>query len=146
MEVVYTKNIFTHVKNITWIDIIEKMSLDFKNKTCKSICNDVCKSPTILCQDQSFKGNLLTAYNEVCALGRYSIMHIYTSFSGSADTFGKHSDNDDVLIVQALGNVTYVFDNAKKYDLSPGDCLFIPRGVYHTPITHGERITLSFSK
>ena len=70
--------------------------------------------------------------------------HTYVSMSKKTSTFGRHNDTKDVLIVQAMGKVTYRFDDA-IIKLRPGDAVFIPEGEYHDPIVHGPRITLSFS-
>ena len=70
-------------------------------------------------------------------------MDVYISFTGGAESFDKHKDTDDVLIVQAIGRMKYTLD--KDYILNPGDSLFIPEGTYHDPSTLEPRVTLSFS-
>ena len=72
-------------------------------------------------------------------------MHVYISFGETTNSFGSHCDEDDVLLVQSVGEVSYVFENEQSVRLRPGDSLFIPAGVYHKPIVHKPRITLSFS-
>ena len=38
----------------------------------------------------------------------------------------------------------YGFDDGKIFVLDPGDSIFIPEGVYHTPTVHSPRATVSF--
>jgi len=96
---------------------------------------------SFVCHNDYLPGSLKPAYQEV----GMEEMHIYISFSDNAETFGRHNDEDDVLIVQSIGKMAYRFDNGKTCVLSPGDSLFIPAGVYHHPIVHEPRVTLSFS-
>ena len=143
MNVIYEKNIFNSVKKITWGDLIEKISDGYNKNRNKTVLFK--HSPTIICHDSYLPGTILNAFNEVSMNKKVKDMHIYTSFSKNADTFGRHKDKDDVLIVQAIGKTSYLFDDGKEYTLSPGDSIFIPNGVYHTPRILEPRVTLSFS-
>jgi hypothetical protein len=73
------------------------------------------------------------------------VFHTYISLARNSVTFGRHNDTVDVIIVQAIGKVTYNFDDGVSCTLVPGDALYIPKGEYHAPETHGPRVTLSFS-
>lgn len=73
------------------------------------------------------------------------VFHTYISLARNSTTFGRHNDTVDVIIVQVIGQVTYNFDDGASYKLVPGDALYIPKGEYHAPETHGPRVTLSFS-
>ena len=142
MNVIYEKNVFNNAKKVTWDDLIEKISNEYDKNTNKTVLFK--HSPTIVCQNSYLPGTLLNAFNEVSTNKKVKDMHIYTSFSKNADNFGRHKDEDDVLIVQAIGKTSYLFDDGKEYTLSPGDSIFIPKGVYHTPRILEPRVTLSF--
>ena len=96
---------------------------------------------------------LQQAYDEVLSdcplrINSHNKMDVYISFTGGAESFGKHKDTDDVLIVQAIGRMKYTLYThqiPQEFILSPGDSLFIPEGTYHDPTTLEPRVTLSFS-
>ena len=69
---------------------------------------------------------------------------MYVSFCKDACNHGRHCDDKDVLIVQAIGRMEYGFDDGKIFVLDPGDSIFIPEGVYHNPTVHSPRATVSF--
>lgn len=144
-QVKYIKDNFNLVKNIQWEDIIDKISVEFKNQTQKFLIKDLFTPPTFVLHTKYFPNSIQIAYNEVCASHNMKDMHMYISLGRGSHTFGRHKDEMDVLIVQAKGNVEYQFDNGSKYLLNEGDSLFIPVGVYHTPIVLSPRVTLSFS-
>lgn len=75
----------------------------------------------------------------------YRDMHIYSSRHKEAVTMGRHNDDQDVLIVQSLGKMMYVFDDGDSVTLNPGDGLYIPKFVYHNPVHVEPRITVSLS-
>ena len=153
MNVLYEKNVFKNAKKVTWDNLIEKISDEYDKNTAKTVLSSLTaisptsskKSPTIVCHNSYLPGTLLNAFNEVSTNKKVRDMHIYTSFSKNADTYGRHKDGDDVLIVQAIGKTSYLFDDGKEYTLSPGDSIFISKGVYHTPKVLEPRVTLSFS-
>lgn len=136
-QVVYTRNNYDTVKNVSWKDVKLKVSDGDSASTING------NRYSFVCHNDNnyLPGTLKPAYQEV----GLEEMHIYISFSDSAETFGRHNDEDDVLIVQSIGKMAYRFDNGKICMLSPGDSLFIPAGVYHDPIVHEPRVTLSFS-
>jgi hypothetical protein len=155
MNVIYEKNVFNNAKKVTWDDLLEKISVEYDKNTGITVLSPLTltaispiieskKSPTIVCHNSYLPGTLLNAFNEVSTNKKVRDMHIYTSFSKNADTFVRHKDDNDVLIVQAIGKTSYLFDDGKEYTLSPGDSIFIPKGVYHTPKILEPRVTLSF--
>ena len=77
------------------------------------------------------------------------MVHVYTSFGGGSQTFGRHDDEVNVLIAQSIGRVGYRIDNNKgdfeDVYLDPGDGIIIKKGVFHAPIIGEPRVTLSFS-
>lgn len=137
-QVIYTRNNYGTVKNVSWKDVKLKVSDEIKRDSGLMIRGD---KYSFVCHNDYLPGTLKPAYQEV----GMEEMHIYISFSDSAETFGRHNDEDDVLIVQSIGKMAYRFDNGKTCVLSPGDSLFIPAGVYHDPIVREPRVTLSFS-
>jgi len=145
MEVKFTRNHFETPKNIIWDDVIQQISSECLNGTHKLVVDPSVDSPTIVLHDNYLLGTINDAFNEVQLETQIKIVHLYISFAKNASTFGRHRDDENVLIVQSIGNVSYRFDNQTIYNLSPGDSLLIPMGVYHEPIVHGSRVTLSFS-
>jgi len=137
-QVIYTRNKYNVVKNVSWEDVRLKVSDEIKRDSVLVINGD---KYSFVCHNEYLPGTLKSAYHEV----GMEEMHVYISFSDNAETFGRHNDEDDVLIVQSIGKMTYKFDNGIICMLSPGDSLFIPAGVYHDPIVHEPRVTLSFS-
>ncbi len=137
---------FSICKLISWEDVIDKLSYEFSQKTHKTIIADLLNPPTFVMHTNYLPNSIGDAYKEVCnSLESNMEMHIYTSLGSQSDTFGRHKDKDDVIIVQSIGQVEYKFDDGCSFVLHPGDSLFIKRGVYHNPIVLGPRVTLSFS-
>tara|TARA_B100000427_G_scaffold98542_1_gene81065 strand:+ start:22627 stop:23100 length:474 start_codon:yes stop_codon:yes gene_type:complete len=147
------------VGKITWQDAMLKIDADVQED--KFICirhNDenytlhtkdklmVVRGeiPTIVCESSYVPNTFLPVCQKVQKDWGMTEFHTYVSMSKKTSTFGRHNDTMDVLIVQAMGKVTYRFDDA-IIKLRPGDAVFIPEGEYHDPIVHGPRITLSFS-
>ena len=121
------KNHFSIVKNVEWGDVICKLNNEFKENTNKFYPNSIS-----------------SAYKEVDSKVPVKDMHIYLSMGDNSLTFGRHKDTMDVLIVQSIGNVSYLFDDDVMINLCPGDSLYIKSGVYHHPIIKEPRVTLSF--
>ena len=147
------------VGKITWQDAMLKIDADVQED--KFICirhNDenytlhtkdklmVVRGeiPTIVCESSYVPNTFLPVCQKVQKDWGMTEFHTYVSMSKKTSTFGRHNDTMDVLIVQAMGKVTYRFDDA-IIKLRPGDAVFKPEGEYHDPIVHGPRITLSFS-
>ena len=141
--IVFTENKYSIAKNITWDDVIEKIS-KAHSKMVVLHENITLNPPTYFLMDDYYPGTIGDVFEEVSADCGVKVMHMYTSFGSNSTTFGRHNDPVDVLIVQAKGSVTYQCDNA-TYTLNPGDSLFLPTDFYHDPIVSGPRVTLSFS-
>ena len=120
---------------VSWADVIDKLNHEVHNNTAKIM------GTTYVLHDDYRPNTLQKAYEEVSKAD----MHVYVSFASDSPTFGKHKDEDDVLIVQAIGNMKYFIEN-KWVTLVPGECLYIPKGIYHTPLVLTPRVTLSFSE
>lgn len=143
-KIIFTKKHFNTVKNISWADMVTKISQEYQDKNYKIISEDSESTPTIVCHSNFYPETILSAYNEVKESFDVLDLHTYTSFSKDSLTFGRHKDTMDVLIVQAVGLVEYFFDDGSNYKLEPGDSIYIPKGIYHEPKIFGPRITLSF--
>lgn len=160
--IVFTEGKYPIAKNISWDDVIEKISKEssdmiilwnqFEVYPPKSDTNDkklVCFSsssqpPTFFLRNDYYPGTIgetFEAVNKDCGV---KVMHTYISFGNDSMTFGNHCDPVDVLLVQAKGTTSYRCDDI-TYTLNPGDSLLIPKGFYHEPLISGSRVTLSFS-
>lgn len=140
-EVLFTKH---HYKpQVTWDDVIKKIDCEFEKKTVGMSMSDN-SSPTIVCHNYQHPKTIMDCIDQVRSEFKVDSCHVYVSFSKNAKTYGRHNDNADVLLVQAIGKVSYAFDDATIYTLEPGDSLFIPKHVYHDPYTLSPRATLSF--
>jgi ribosomal protein L16 Arg81 hydroxylase len=137
-QVVFSRNQYKKVKGVSWEDVKLKVVDEIKQNTGYHINND---AQSFVCHNNHLPETLERAYREV----GMKIMHVYISFSCDSQTFGRHNDTEDVLIVQSVGKMSYIFDNGKICTLHPGDSLFIPEGVFHTPMVSEPRVTLSFS-
>ena len=141
---------YEYPTKITWEDVIDK--LDKEIQMGKDLLDglDVAyrMRDTYYLSSGYRPKTFQQAYDEVLSdcplrINSYNKMDVYISFTGGAESFGKHKDTDDVLIVQAIGRMKYTLD--KDYILNPGDSLFIPEGTYHAPTILEPRVTLSFS-
>ena len=162
MSVSFSENKYPIAKNISWDDVVEKISKEYSNmivlwnefeiqpnqtnpNSKKLICfNWSTSPPTFLLKNDYYPGTIgetFEAVNKDCGV---KIMHTYISFGNDSITFGNHDDPVNVLLVQAKGNTSYICDD-NTYTLNPGDSLFIPKGAHHHPIISGPRVTLSFS-
>ena len=119
---------------VDWTDVIDKIDYEVRHNTCKIL------NGTYILHSNYMPNTIQKAY---CDIG-WKTMHMYVSFYAGAETFGKHKDEDDVLIAQAIGQVMYESDG-HEYLLYPGYTLEIPKGIYHTPKVLTPRVTLSFS-
>jgi len=142
--VLFSKNAYQLVKQITWDDVIKKMENEFELETCVSYVNPT-SAPTIILHNENQPKSIFDAVREIEKDWVTNSCHVYTSFAKSALTFGRHNDNVNVLIVGAIGKVSYKFDDGSTYLVEPGDSLYISAGEYHDPIVHSARATLSIS-
>ena len=121
---------------ISWTDVIDKLNHEVHNNTAKIM------GTTFVLHNDYRPNTLQKAYDEV--LSDEGEMHLYVSLTSDSPTFGRHKDTDDVLIVQAIGRMKYFIQN-EWVTLVPGEYLYIPEGIYHTPVVLTPRVTLSFS-
>ncbi|OUW93054.1 MAG: hypothetical protein CBD88_07680 [Flavobacteriales bacterium TMED228] len=142
-EFKYVPKGFDYCKDISWDDVIKKISREYEVGTNKALLDER-YAPTFVLMNGYFPGTIQKVYNEVSDREGVDEMHIYTSLGKGSPTFGKHNDTTDVLIVQSVGRMIYEVED-KKYDLYPGDGMYIPAGVYHAPFVLEPRITLSFA-
>tara|TARA_B100000131_G_scaffold179836_1_gene173511 strand:+ start:63 stop:521 length:459 start_codon:yes stop_codon:yes gene_type:complete len=147
--ILYKKNHYN--VNVTWEDVIRKIECEFTETTHAlqvSGSREHFPRVGIIGQNSKFFGTMLDAVNTVRPdlENKYSYCDVdtYISFCKDSCAHGRHCDDKDVLLVQAIGCMEYKFDNTNSYTLNPGDSLFIPRGVFHTPVVHSPRCTLSF--
>ena len=139
----YSKDKFEKCKDVTWDDVIEKLSYEFSVGRHKFIAENTSVPPSFVMHTDKFPGTLFDAFEELRVKENVLDMHVYMSLGGNSTTFGRHKDNHNVIIVQAIGEMQYVFDDNSIVTLKPGDGLSIRKGVYHTPIVSGPRVTLS---
>ena len=137
--------------NVTWEDVIRKIESEFTETThALQVSGSRKHHPRvgIIGQNSKFFGTMLDAVNTVRPdlekKYAYCDVDTYVSFCKDSCAHGRHCDDKDVLLVQAIGCMEYQFDNMSPYVLNPGDSLFIPEGVFHTPVVHSPRCTLSF--
>ena len=74
--------------------------------------------------------------------------HCYANWKKDGHHYGRHKDNQDVLLVQMWNETAYSVESRgvhTSFTLSPGDCLYIRNEAYHTPVILKERATMSFS-
>ena len=126
---------------ITWADVIDKLNQELQTGSAK------CLRHTYYLGNDYRPTTIQRAFDEVMENNPLTLddneMHLFISFTPNAQVFGKHRDNDDVFLVQAIGKMVYELD--REYVLSPGDSLFVPMGTYHTPKVIEPRVTLSFA-
>lgn len=147
MRYEYIKQGFSECIDISWDDINRQIEYEVQQKTCRTICdNDTDTDLTYLLLDQqNFQPSIRKIHQEMIEKYNIKDLHIYTSKKYKGKTFGRHCDNGNVLIVQSIGKMDYGFDDGNVVSLYPGDGLYIPRGMYHDPISSEPRVTLSFS-
>ena len=136
MEVKFTKNNYPIAKRVTWDDAIKKIDNDQDGGM-----EILGGKPTFICRSSFIPRSIKKVKEKV----KLPELHVYLSFLRDSDNFGNHKDYKNVLLVQAIGRMIYDVEG-NRYYLSPGDSLYIPAEVYHTPIVPGARVTLSFSE
>lgn len=140
----YMPKKYSICKNVSWDDIIKKINNECIRQSHRLLVNDRRESMIVLHND-FYPGSIKLAFDEVSKDCGVNVLHIYTSFSQNPPAFPRHRDKDNVTIVQSFGSIKYGFDDGSIVEMNPGDAIYIPMGVYHTPIVSEPRITLSFS-
>ena len=144
MNIKFIKNNIQTIKKIDWNEVIDVISKSFELEKIKIISNN--NPPTFLLDEMPhLSKNIQNGFDEIKKNFDVNVLHLYISFCKNSGTFGRHNDTMDVVITQCIGEVSYAFDDGTIYNLSPGDSLLIPKGIYHTPIVHGPRVTFSCS-
>lgn len=143
MNYTYQPKKFNFVKSLTWLHINEQMLTGMYE-----VKNDV----TLLFGEThgtytDYRGLLLNIHRQMNREPEgWDFMHIYHSRVHEGVTTGRHNDETDVMIVQAVGKIMYRFDDGSEVIMNPSDALYIPVGMYHEPVIIGPRITLSFAQ
>lgn len=144
--VVYRRGHFPKVRDIAFEDVMTKFKRDEMNESLGIETVEIATPDLIKLQDFEYlPGTLKDAFESIYN-SDFDVETIYTfiSFKADAKTYGRHKDDDPVLIVQAIGKMMYQFDDGSACILEPGDSMYIPPTVYHTPKTiMGPRVTLS---
>jgi hypothetical protein len=143
MEVVTNK--WVAPAQVTWADIIEKFDKESQSHPPSVFSNPDDLFSSLVLTTPILPPSLKEAFNEVKKTHAITVLHVYASLSRQSSTFGRHADSMDVLLVQAIGETGYRFDNAEVITLKPNDGLIIKKGIYHEPLISGPRVTLSFS-
>ena len=101
--------IYKNPPKITWEDAIDKLNYELQ------LGDDVAVRmlDTYYLSSPYRPNTFQKAYDEVlsnCPLivDDYTAMDVYISFTGGAESFGKHKDTDDVLIVHYWKNEIYI--------------------------------------
>ena len=68
--------------------------------------------------------------------------HLYVSLFEGCKTLGEHMDTADVFYVGGIGNTSFSINNI-TYQIAPGDIMYIPRSVNHTPQPQAARAGFS---
>jgi len=140
----FFKRYFLDTDLPTWTDVLEDLDLNFSDgsmiKTMKNF------------GFVTHQGRRMAQVDAICnsiqqhrPQARPPSAHVYISLLSSSETFGRHCDRSDVVFVQALGRTHYTVEQNGEFEyvLEPGDMLYIPNGVYHTPKPLGPRVGLS---
>ena len=143
LGVMISKLQFSYCRDILWSDVIDKIDNEFKDSSYKLLIEPT-KAPTFVLHNSYFPGTLGKVFNRVNEEMNTKVLHVYTSLGSNSLTFGRHNDDTDVLIIQAIGQMEYEIEG-NIIILNPGEGIIIKEGVYHTPIVKEPRVTLSFS-
>jgi len=142
----YLKN-YSDVSQFKWDSVIEKLDTDIRLKQWGYAGEYKEGSlPTLIAESWWTPDKWVELQDKVYDDFGMNAMHSYISFTASTTTLGRHCDGMNVLIVQAIGLTSYMFDDGSFITLRPGDAIYIPKGVYHNPHPHGPRVSLSFSE
>tara|TARA_R110001583_G_scaffold64703_3_gene187481 strand:+ start:824 stop:1261 length:438 start_codon:yes stop_codon:yes gene_type:complete len=130
---------------VTWGDVIEKFDKESSDYPHHILANSNDPFSSWVLTTPELPHTLKAAFDEVKKTDDITVLHVYASLTAQSSTFGRHKDTMDVLLVQAIGETGYRFDDGRTINLKPNDGLIIKKGVYHEPIISEPRVTLSFS-
>ena len=145
MRYEFIKQGFRECIGITWDDIELQIQDELKRNQCRIVGEDSDSLTYILLDNEIRQPNISKVHQIMKDNYSLNVLHVYTSKGYNGKTFGRHCDDENVLIVQSIGKMEYKFDNGSIVCLQPGDGLYIPEGMYHDPISSEPRVTLSFS-
>ena len=173
MKTQHLKQKFGYCKNIGWGDAVEMINMGYKNKTLSFLMshnldkiprhyggfnygfgdgklseNKPLSPPTFgLHGSDKLSPKLKRIAAKVHRQWNTNVdgMQLFISLGADATTFGKHKDDCNVLLVQAVGKMKYYVEGIGPLDFIPGDGIFISKGVSHSPYVIEPRITLSFN-
>lgn len=138
---------YADVSQIKWADVINKLDTDVRLGQWGYGGPDKDGAlPTFIAEGNYIPDKWVELTDKVYDEYGMNAMHSYISFTESSSTLGRHADGMNVLIVQAIGLTSYMFDDGSFITLRPGDAVYIPKGIYHNPHPHGPRLSLSFSE
>ena len=138
-KIKYTRSYFN--TNLSWEDLL----INFNNSVlCKE--NIKYKPVGFYVSHNAVKiDKLKPLYKKL----NISEAHLYISLTSvnenNLGSFGKHTDTMDVWFWQAKGITKWQIMN-KEYVLSPGDLIYIPKGVEHCVISLSPRAGISMSR
>ena len=145
--VIYTRGHFERANQISWEDVVKKINRD---ETFHKETVEVWRPNLIKLEDSTYlQGTIRLAIDEINdELPRMGLRsqnaYMFISYN-VAETYGRHRDEENVLLVQSIGRMSYAFDDGSLCILDPGDSLYITSGVYHDPrtIISDPRVTIS---
>ena len=138
---------FWPTKNLpTWEEIINDLDINVKNNDLVKVLDNFGVVTHKGDRIQKIKSLQDYVHQNFAPHERFCSSHIYISLLSNSKTFGRHKDKTDVYFVLALGSMEWVVE----YDegvlsaiLRPGDMIYLPKGVYHTPIPLSPRVGIS---
>lgn len=130
---------------VTWADVIKKFDKEACDYPHYVLANPEDSFSSLVLTSSFLPDSLNRAFEEVKRTDQITVLHVYASLTTQSSTFGRHKDSMDVLLVQAIGETGYRFDDGRIITLKPNDGLIIKKGIYHEPIISEPRVTLSFS-
>jgi ribosomal protein L16 Arg81 hydroxylase len=71
--------------------------------------------------------------------------HLYMNVSQHGGSFGRHVDDVDVYFWQCQGSSKWVMDDC-EFILTPGDMIYVPKGIYHNVIPLTPRAGISMGQ
>lgn len=56
-----------------------------------------------------------------------------------------HSDPENIIGMNIIGNTTWNFEDGSEIKMTPGDLIYVPKGVMHNVHATQERFTIGFA-
>ena len=128
----------------TWQDIIQELNNSIVEKRNVAVLSNL---GFVFHQGQNVPG-IAELIDKISDLDKLvpCTAHCYISFLETADNFGRHKDNADVLFWQMIGKTKWVVEDdvTVTYELEPNDVIYVPKKMYHTVIPLTPRAGMSF--